>query len=90
MDTPKPTRDDFQKLDDYSFELCVKILERWQQTRQFLTRWIGAFGEEAFSNPAVYEAIAYGYSKSKTADSKLKISILQQMKEEHCGTGTDK
>lgn len=80
----KPTRDDFQKLDDYSFEMCVKILERWERNRAFFTRWIGAFGEEAFTNPAVYEAIAYGYSKSNALDSKLKISILNQMKEENC------
>ena len=84
----KPTRDDFQKLDDFSFEQCVKILERWQRTRDFFARWVSAFGEEAKKNPAVYDAIAYGYQSLKTQDSKLKISILEQMKEENCGTDT--
>lgn len=90
MNKPKPTRDDFQKLDDYSFELCVKILERWQRTRAFFENWIGGFGEEAFKNPAVYEAIGYGYQNFKNQDSKIKMSILKQLQEEHCGTGADK
>lgn len=78
-------RDDFTKLGDMSFEMCVKILENWQNTRQFFTDWIGRFGEEAFHNPAVYDAIDFGYQKLKSQDAKIKRAILAQMKAEFCG-----
>lgn len=77
-------RDDFAKLDDVSFEMCVRILENYEATREFFMHWIGAFGEEAFRNPDVYDAIAYGYQKLKTQDAKIKRAILAQMKEEFC------
>ena len=82
----KPTRDDFARLDDVSFEMCVRILENYHATRLFLEHWIGAFGDDAFKNPAVYDAIAYGYSKMKSQDAKIKRSILEQMKEQYCGS----
>ena len=78
-------RDDFAKLDDVSFEMCVKILENYEATREFFMHWIGAFGEEAFHNPDVYDAIAYGYLKLKSQDAKIKRAILDQMKREYCG-----
>ena len=78
-------RDDFAKLDDVSFEMCVKILENYETTREFFMRWIGAFGEDAFKNPGVYDAIAYGYQKLKSQDAKIKRAILDQMKREYCG-----
>lgn len=81
-----PTRDDFAQLDDVSFEMCVRILENYQSTRKFLEHWIGAFGDDAFKNPAVYDAIAYGYSKMKSNDAKIKRSILEQMKAQNCGS----
>lgn len=81
-----PTRDDFAQLDDFSFEECVRILENYHSTRQFLERWISTFGKDAFKNPAIYDAISYGYSKIKSKDAKIKISILEQLKEQHCGS----
>lgn len=78
-------RNDFAKLDDVSYEQCLKILENYEATRQFFTDWIGAFGDDAFFNPAVYDAIEFGYKKLKTQDAKIKRAILAQMKEEFCG-----
>ena len=78
-------RDDFAKLDDVSFEMCVKILENYETTRQFFTDWIGRFGKDAFTDPAVYEAIDFGYQKLKSQDAKIKRAILAQMKTEFCG-----
>lgn len=75
------TRDDFLKLDEYSFGKCIDILEKYNDTRADLEFLLKTLGVEITAE--VFDALDLTLEKFGKSDAiKLRRSILAQMKDE--------
>lgn len=73
-------RDDFAKLDDFSYELCLKTLEDYESMRNTLEDFVGTLGE---LSPEIFEtldALLGKFGKSRAVC--MSRSILSQMRSE--------
>ena len=75
------TRDDFYKLDDYSFGLCLKALDNHAEKRAEVEKILDMFGVELTEE--IFDALDLLLEKlGKTQAVQLHSSILKQIKKE--------
>lgn len=75
------SRDDFYKLDEYSFGLCMKILEDYEAACMDLNSFLNSIDDGAIKLETLdaLEAMLNKFGKNHAV--KLRLSILAQMRD---------
>lgn len=77
-------RDDFLALPDYSFGLCVDILEANTDATITIDRILTLAGDDARRNPEFYDALDELFIKPTATNLKIRREILATRKAKNC------